>query len=348
MDLPSSRELELETLLRLRDTQLTELTDELTHLRHTLLSQPGPSSTEPTTLPAALVSVLSPHLHAGPPSQGAPGGSNTVNAALTQRARALQDENDELYELLKVGETGKLKEEVRGLRRVVARLEGALRESHQAIATLSTELDKSYNSLLTAARPSTSEPASAKSISQSPRAAYHPMLPGEPNGPNNAKLPPTGPRAHKKPRLAETPPQRAHAPLPPQHKSFSNRTSTARMGDTREYPPRRGKGGGGGGYVKMEVDDDQRGRPPSIERERERDRDRDRERDRERERDRGRDREHGARDRERDGHGGGRHRRNGGGGAGRGGGGGRGNRDHTQTLHDAQSGDRTLRERMGL
>jgi hypothetical protein len=38
----------------------------------------------------------------------------------------LQEENDELYELLKQGETGKLKDEVRGLRRAVAKLENAL------------------------------------------------------------------------------------------------------------------------------------------------------------------------------------------------------------------------------
>ena len=54
-------------------------------------------------------------------------GSNTVTAALTQRSRLLQEENDELYDLLKQGETGKLKEEVCGLRRVVDRLETALR-----------------------------------------------------------------------------------------------------------------------------------------------------------------------------------------------------------------------------
>jgi hypothetical protein len=83
--------------------------------------------------------------------------SGTVNTALTQRVRILQEENDELYEMLKSGETGKLKEEVRGLRRVVERLEGALRgmrlltpfilivphmqcvslESHQVISSLS-------------------------------------------------------------------------------------------------------------------------------------------------------------------------------------------------------------------
>jgi hypothetical protein len=48
-------------------------------------------------------------------------------AALTQRARLLQEENDELYELLKHGEIGLMKEEVHGLRRAVLRLESALR-----------------------------------------------------------------------------------------------------------------------------------------------------------------------------------------------------------------------------
>lgn len=53
--------------------------------------------------------------------------SSTVTTALTQRAKLLQEENDELYEMLKTGETGRLKEEVRGLRRAVGRLETALR-----------------------------------------------------------------------------------------------------------------------------------------------------------------------------------------------------------------------------
>jgi hypothetical protein len=41
--------------------------------------------------------------------------------------KLLQEENDELYELLKSGEIGGLKEEVRGLRRVVDKLEKALK-----------------------------------------------------------------------------------------------------------------------------------------------------------------------------------------------------------------------------
>ena len=46
--------------------------------------------------------------------------------ALTQRAKLLQEENDELYGLLKRSETGRLKEEVRGLRRALKRMESAL------------------------------------------------------------------------------------------------------------------------------------------------------------------------------------------------------------------------------
>lgn len=93
-----------------------------------MATEPGPSTSDPVTLPPALVSVLLPHLHAASATApGATSASNTVTAALTQRARLLQEENDELYDLLKQGETGKLKEEVRGLRRVVERLEGALR-----------------------------------------------------------------------------------------------------------------------------------------------------------------------------------------------------------------------------
>lgn len=78
------------------------------------------------------MSVLLPHVNKAASSGELAGSSSssTVNAALTQRVRLLQEENDELYDLLKQGETGKLKEEVRGLRRVVDRLEGALRGDH--------------------------------------------------------------------------------------------------------------------------------------------------------------------------------------------------------------------------
>lgn len=80
------------------------------------------------SLPPALVSLLLPHINSNNKHNTAGGGGGaTVTTALTQRTRLLQEENDELYELLKHGETGKLKEEVRGLRRVVGRLETALK-----------------------------------------------------------------------------------------------------------------------------------------------------------------------------------------------------------------------------
>lgn len=107
-------------------TYLISLQDEITVLRQYLVKQPGPSTAEPVTLPPALLSVLLPHIDAAAGAT-AGGSTTTVTAALTQRTRVLQEENDELYELLKHSETGKLKDEVRGLRRVVAKLEGALK-----------------------------------------------------------------------------------------------------------------------------------------------------------------------------------------------------------------------------
>jgi hypothetical protein len=132
---------------------LTNKQDEVTQLRQFLSSQPGPSTSDPVTLPLSLVSMVLPHIIASSSSDVA-AGSGTVTAALTQRAQLLQDENDELYEILKRGETGRLKEEVRGLQRVVERLEKSLRrkrisscvfhsyelyplESHQVVETLS-------------------------------------------------------------------------------------------------------------------------------------------------------------------------------------------------------------------
>lgn len=43
-----------------------------------------------------------------------------------QRTKILQEENDELYELLRSGENARLKEEIHSLNKVVKRLEGAL------------------------------------------------------------------------------------------------------------------------------------------------------------------------------------------------------------------------------
>ena len=53
--------------------------------------------------------------------------SSTMTTALLQRTRVLQEENDELYQLLRVSETGQLKEEVRFLKKTVSKLERALK-----------------------------------------------------------------------------------------------------------------------------------------------------------------------------------------------------------------------------
>lgn len=49
-----------------------------------------------------------------------------MTAGLLQRTRVLQEENDELYGLLRSSETGKLKEETRCLKKVITRMERAL------------------------------------------------------------------------------------------------------------------------------------------------------------------------------------------------------------------------------
>jgi len=327
MDLPTLRELDLETELRKRDTQVAELTDEVTRLRQHLTVQNGVSITDPVTLPPALVSVLLPHINNAASRKGteATSSSSTVDTALTQRTLILQEENDELYELLKSGETGKLKEEVRGLRRVVERLEGALRESHQVIASLSSELDKSYEGFQTSLR----QVNASHHYAPPSRDSYHPTT--VTNG--VTKLPPTGPRAHKKPRLAEPKISPAHSnvSLPPS----KPQTVNPRQSVPRDHEPPRSPGLSPADLrtkpsnVKMEVDEDSRTRPrsPNDNRDREshrRDKDRGRERDKERDRDRDR-----------------FSRRNGGSGGG-------GRRSRGFSGHAYAFGDRTLAERMGL
>ncbi|KAG6378696.1 hypothetical protein JVT61DRAFT_12967 [Boletus reticuloceps] len=320
MDLPTSRDIELETALRKRDAQVAELTTEISRLRQFLAVQPQPSTSDPITLPPTLVSVLLPHVNKAASSGGLAGSSSssTVNTALTQRVRLLQEENDELYDLLKHGETGKLKEEVRGLRRVVDRLESALRESHQVITSLSTELDKSYQSFQSSLR----QKQINSQIHHPPsRDSYHPP-PHMPATNGLSKPPPTGPRAHKKPRLsdAKISPAQSNVSLPPSktHSSVKHEPSHSPRISPSETRPK--------GNAKMDVDEDPRTRPRSPP-ERDRPRPREKERARDRERDRDRDRFS---------------RRNGTGG---GSGAGRRNRGFN---HPYAGGDRTLAERMGL
>ncbi|KAH7914232.1 hypothetical protein BJ138DRAFT_1098879 [Hygrophoropsis aurantiaca] len=325
MDLPSPREIELETALRKRDTQVLELTRELTRLRQHLASYPDPDAADPVTLPPALVSVLLPHISkAASSAEGTASSSSTVNAALTQRVRLLQEENDELFGLLKHGETGRLKEEVRGLRRVVGRLEGALRESHQVISSLSTELEKSYESFQLSAR---HKNVNSHQHSQPYRDNYHPPQ-STSNG--TSKPPPTAPRAHKKPRLSDpkVSPARSNISLPTSKPPPTSMRQSMPKERQRSRSPRlspsdtRAKSSN----IKMEVDEDARTRPRSPAMERDRG-ERHRAKDRVRERDRDRDRDRSSR---------------------RGGGGGGERRSRGFAGHQYGSADRTLAERMGL
>ncbi|KAI0776104.1 hypothetical protein BD413DRAFT_459371, partial [Trametes elegans] len=354
-------------LLRQRDAQVAELTDEVTHLRQFLANQPPPATTEPATIPPALMSLLLPHLNQH--STSTPSGSSSVTTALVQRAKILQEENDELYELLKSGETGRLKEDVRTLRRVVQKMEGALRESHQVIASISVELEKSQDALLQAHGRQPHHPHQP-----SPASRNHQLPPHLSVGANGTgKLPPTGPRAHKKQRLSE--PQMSPTtstnslPIPPKpHLSAANATPRGVSRESRASVDRKPNEN-----VKMEVDEDarsrlrspvqERDRPPHHDRVRDRDRERDRDkgRDRQTERARKRDREREQdRDRDRDQDRSSRRNGNGGGGGGAGGGGGgggrrggrrtngNGNSNNSNNIDHGNGADRTLAERMGL
>jgi len=206
MDVPSARELELESLLRQRDVRIAELNDEISNLGRHLAShrQPG-SPTDALTLPPTLLAFLYSHI---PRSAEPPGpasgvsGSNSVTVALTHRVKLLQEENDELYSLLRHNETGKLKEQVKGLSRVVSRLEGALQESHSMMKSLSVELDKANEVIQL--QQSANTPNSAAHSPAMSRPGLPSTSPHYSQSPvdHSSKPPPTGPRAQKRPRLS--------------------------------------------------------------------------------------------------------------------------------------------------
>jgi len=146
MEPPSQREIDLEMLIRERDTQVAELTDELNVLKKYLSTQPSPSRTDPVSLPPSLLALIQPYLssqNAAPDAQASGSSSSTMTAGLMQRVRILQEENDELYQLLRTSETGRLKEEVRCLKRVVSRLERALTDSNGVVSNLTYVISQS-------------------------------------------------------------------------------------------------------------------------------------------------------------------------------------------------------------
>ncbi|KIY74092.1 hypothetical protein CYLTODRAFT_484844 [Cylindrobasidium torrendii FP15055 ss-10] len=190
MDLPTARELELESALRQRNKQITELTDEVTRLRAYISNNP-PAPSETIHVPPALIAALQPHIENEPSSTV---GRGSVTTALSQRVKTLQDENDELYDILKKSETGRLKEEVQTLSNVVTKLDTALRESHKVIQCLSNELDQTHDTFarnhdLPKPKPSPRNHYSQRSVSSASSVP-------------SSKLPPTGPRSHKKQRVS--------------------------------------------------------------------------------------------------------------------------------------------------
>lgn len=271
MEVPTTREIELETLLRERDAQVTQLTDEVSHLRTFLNEQPAPSTTDPTNLPPGLTALILPHINSkhAPLSSGEGSGNslNTATAALLQRAKVLQEENDELYNLLKQGEVGKLKEEVRGLRRVVRRLEDALKESHGVINSLSSELEKAYESPLSVppqripqSTPPQQQrmngPAGGNTQRQNGNLSAHQdsTPPSRSPAVDTRQLPPTAPRSQKKPRMANDrePNNSTHA-APNQGNNGGRRQGEGRARERGGRSRRRsrsrdarGRGGGGG------------------------------------------------------------------------------------------------------
>ncbi|KXN86417.1 hypothetical protein AN958_10279 [Leucoagaricus sp. SymC.cos] len=320
MQPPTAREARLETLLNERDSQISELhaSSYTVHYRSSVSSTSG-----------------------------------LLYFAFTAVNDYPREENDELYELLRYSETGKLKEEVRGLRRLVQRLQNSLRQSHETINLLSRELDKSYEAYLSVAQPAPSPQPSPRTYPPSPRANY--TTPASGNGSHGSKLPPTGPR--KRPRLSES---NSH-PFTNSGKSHSTSShnhyahNPAKRG-ADGHPKRNDKDNRGGSDAnkgsrpsKMDVDNE---RPVPSEPARGRDKNTDREfdRDRGRDRDRGpKDQDH-SRDRDR-----GPNSSNRRGGSGRGGG--RRDRPGGSAFHGAGNtsnnaynvnGDRTLAERMGL
>jgi len=363
MEPPTQREIELENLLREREKQVAELTDEVYQLRKYLANQSSPSRSESVSLPPPLLSLLQPYITGQQSPDAQRTSSSTMTAGLIQRTRVLQDENDELYEILRSSETGKLKEEVRCLKKVATRMERALADSNNSITVLTDELEKSHKEVLSSQN---AEPRNSRRDSPSPPRRDARSIP--PGSPNSHKAIPTGPRAHKKQRLndneARISPAHSNASLPasvstlaPVHSNRATRHDRSPHGGSK---PRRSPAK----EQRMDVDVDQKSshrsrsisrdhsrdkqRERDYEKEKERERQRQRDRDREKERERAREKDHDRdrdranerhRDRERD-----RSKRNGAHG-GRGSGGGKKGARGAPTQ---DNGDRTLAERLGL
>ncbi|KAF9509480.1 hypothetical protein BS47DRAFT_1487927 [Hydnum rufescens UP504] len=246
--LPTLREIELETLLQQKDSQLLDLTNDIKALRAYLPTQTI-SPDDPINVPPSLVSLLAPLAVRKPPQSNL--ASASLTAALKARVTLLQQENDELYSLLSTSTAGKLHEENKVLHKTISKLETALRESHTIISSLSAELDQAYGVISSGLPQPVDTPTLSHSRSHSPHYA------GPEASSSTAKQPPTAPRAHKRPRLQDSP-SSTSVPTGPRRGSKMNYTS---MTNNR-------------------ADSIPSNHSRERDRERERDRDRERERDR--------------------------------------------------------------------
>ncbi|KDQ20730.1 hypothetical protein BOTBODRAFT_26744 [Botryobasidium botryosum FD-172 SS1] len=205
--LPSQRELELEALVRERDREIERLTDDISSLRKYLPNVPPPDPSDLITLPRPVLSLLAP-LVSQPPPHGSNSGTSSVTIALTARVRVLQQENDELYELLKCSTAQKLQEEVKVLGTTVKRLERALKESDGWVSTLVDELEKTQQAAAAQNLSHLDNSAAPTDASISPSSASTQLPPRQPSpygqahSDGNSRPIPTGPRAYKRPRIS--------------------------------------------------------------------------------------------------------------------------------------------------
>jgi hypothetical protein len=140
MEIPTTRELELEVLVRQRDKHITDLQvccctsccpylttlqAQVASLKKRVSISEAPQDSQSVTLPPGWVSYLLPRIREAR-ERAVSSGSGAISTALVQRVKALQDENEELYNSLQSSETARLAERVYTLQRAVSKLEGAL------------------------------------------------------------------------------------------------------------------------------------------------------------------------------------------------------------------------------
>ncbi|KAG8760258.1 hypothetical protein FRC14_003556 [Serendipita sp. 396] len=282
-NLPSLRELQLEELLRKREQQLLDATNEATYLRKQISELQENKTCSDEMVSETAMAVLVPHLvnerntatgfgiNSGPLHSG-------LVSALRQRVTMLQEENDELYAVLRKAETGRLDEEAKALRNLVGRLESSLKESSEKVKYLSDEMEKTTELLTRKIPPRSDQPPTQPRRNVSPQDIST----------KGNHLPPTGPRTHKKPRTHLSPePLRADER---NHQTSRGNSSDGRGTERNSsvQPPRNS----GGMDIDSKRDRDrererdrvrpERDRPPPPPIQRERGRENERDRDQER------------------------------------------------------------------